>query len=378
MRHIKTVVLGSAVMAITCRQALCALDVVDKLEDRFQKTMNIELTKTVEQLGGLGKSYDSGQFFSSLSGKYLKDSDYQRSGVDYTDLGKTIFPSVMDFFNPIDQLGVASFFDGKLDAMEGTHQVPNFYDKEKYDYQHQTPGKHYTGKTIPKKTPTPVLTDEEYALFGKDFFGLSKNFLSMGGPLNPADTEQMGQHFERMFGVTMFNAHQKMDAHHSMGFPAKFQDEPFGNKCKTAPEVFGEGFYPFSTKDQSNDDDESVSAVYWCWTATKTGMTAASTCGLTDNAAPTRLQVYKGCGCKNGRPIRHNRISPDEMQCGINQFADFYAVRGEEYLIRLADDRRCGDRAVTTGEMFIQSIESPQNQKYFDAQGQSLFGGEHH
>eukprot|EP00918_Siedleckia_nematoides_P083503 GHVU01183052.1.p1 GENE.GHVU01183052.1~~GHVU01183052.1.p1 ORF type:complete len:104 (+),score=15.88 GHVU01183052.1:416-727(+) len=93
-------------------------------------------------------------------------------------------------------------------------------------------------------------------------------------------------------------------------------------------------------------------------------MTAASTCGLTDNKSPARLRVYKGCDCENRK-----RISPDNLECDQNQFSDFYAVRGAEYLVKLSDEEGGFSTQVTTGDMLIQMLESAKNQKYFDAEG---------
>lgn len=74
-------------------------------------------------------------------------------------------------------------------------------------------------------------------------------------------------------------------------------------------------------------DDQVGCDVWFCYTASCTGVATASLCG---SSYDTKLAVYNTCSCPVNDPIACN-----DDYCGLQSLVNFPAVEGDEYLIRV-------------------------------------------
>ncbi len=130
------------------------------------------------------------------------------------------------------------------------------------------------------------------------------------------------------------------------------------NDCVTALPIEGEGSFPFNNSLATTDgaphelcakdnDPQTHRDVWWRWTARCTGPTTLSTCGLT--AIDSELVVY-GPGSPCGANDSYVTIC-DDQSCGDQTQVTFFALAGQEYLIRLGTYLGTNGGA---GEMRIQ------------------------
>ncbi|MBL9118487.1 MAG: hypothetical protein JNL80_01065 [Phycisphaerae bacterium] len=138
--------------------------------------------------------------------------------------------------------------------------------------------------------------------------------------------------------------------------------------CRSPEPIAGLGEFSFSNEGATTDGTEAVlcnsfgssqihNDVWFCWTATSSGLVSISTCGASFD---TRLAVYAGC---SACPDESTIIACNDDSCALQSKVDFGATAGESYMVRVgsysAADTGTGPLSVTSG--FLAEITNPAN-----------------
>ncbi len=117
-----------------------------------------------------------------------------------------------------------------------------------------------------------------------------------------------------------------------------------GDQCSNPTPISGTGVFPFNlvgTTTSGEGQDHCVinapiafdNDVWYCWTATCTGLIDISTCGQT--TVDTKISFYvNGCACPTPPPSQPPLCCADDG-CGLQESLTCEVVCGQQYLIRL-------------------------------------------
>ena len=146
---------------------------------------------------------------------------------------------------------------------------------------------------------------------------------------------------------------------------------PPNDECSTPTAISGEGLFAFDNTGATTGAEGQNAAlcssgpapgntsilndVWYCWTATCTGVVTIETCGLTQNN--TKIALWAGCAC----PLASQQpLCCDDNTCGFQSQIICEVICGEQYLIQLGSPAGPPERGV--GQFSIRCIGDPCNE----------------